>query len=54
MDAEKKESGANLTVRLEYEVSTPYSTWKSLLGFILQNGRYEVMGEVKIRYQRMW
>ncbi|WP_456369551.1 hypothetical protein [Geoglobus sp.] len=49
-----RESGANLTVRLEYEASTPYSTWRSLLGFILQNGHYEIMGEVNVPKGEGW
>ncbi len=49
-----RESGANLTVKLEYDASTPYSTWRSLLGFILQSGHYEITGEAKIPKGNGW
>ncbi len=49
-----RESGANLTVKLEYDASTSYSTWRSLLGFILQNGHYEITGEAKIPKGNGW
>ncbi|ADC65951.1 hypothetical protein Ferp_1808 [Ferroglobus placidus DSM 10642] len=49
-----RKSDSNLTLEFYYQASTPYSTWRSLLGFILQNGHYEIEGKAKIPKGNGW